>query len=231
MAFIARQQKDSVKIFQDVVRPDMLSKLRGMDVRQKLGFLQLQALVGMAKFDSYDKKGKSVTIETDSHGMVRSTLKKLEQLGYLENYEERFLKKTRLILPKLAFANTDFKKDVDIYNIKFQRTDKSFDFADPEFRKMFPIVFSARGLLATKGYSIEMDKDGKPCIVYGENKREIGNRGRSGKSLRETFVKSIKYDEFSLQKQKKMADKLSHNRNKEKGKQDMENTRYGANMP
>ena len=45
-----------MKIYQDAVRPDLFSKLKGLDTREKLGFLQLQALVGMTKFDSVDKK-------------------------------------------------------------------------------------------------------------------------------------------------------------------------------
>lgn len=103
LAFIARKVKGNVKIYQDVVRPDLFSKLKGLDTREKLGFLQLQALVGMTKFDAVDKKGRPITLETDSHGIIRKTFQALSELGYLQNYEEKYVKDSSLIMEKLAF--------------------------------------------------------------------------------------------------------------------------------
>lgn len=49
LAFIVRKSGKNQKIFQDVMRPDLLKKTMGLDKRQKLGFLQLQALVRNVK--------------------------------------------------------------------------------------------------------------------------------------------------------------------------------------
>lgn len=143
-----------MKIYQDAVRPDLFSKLKGLDTREKLGFLQLQALVGMTKFDSVDKKGRPITLETDSHGIVRKTFQALSELGYLQNYEEKYVKDSLLIIEKLAFGNIGIGEKIQMYNMRFQKADKKIDFEDPEFRKRFPMVFSKRGILAKQGYEI-----------------------------------------------------------------------------
>ena len=123
----------------------------------------------MTKFDVNDKKGNPITLETDSHGTIRSTFKKLNNMGYLQNYQENYMKDKRFILAKLAFGNFKLseliKKDAK-YNIKFQRTEKQIDFEDPEFRKMFPLVFSKKGILERQGYKIETNTEGIPTIKY-----------------------------------------------------------------
>lgn len=101
------------------------------------------------------------------------TFQTLNELGYLQNYEEKFLKESRLILPKLAFGNTKINKKAKIYNMKFQRTDKPIDFENPEFRKMFPAVFAKRGVLAKQGYEIAKDEEGKLSINYKAKKKEV----------------------------------------------------------
>lgn len=172
LAFIAKKHGPNMKIYQDVVRPDILSILMGLDDRQKLGFLQLQALVGMTKFDTLGKDGSPITLETDSHGIIRKTFQTLSELGYLQNYEETFLKNSRLILPKLAFGNTKIGKTTPVYNMKFQKTDRAIDFEDPAFRKMFPAVFGKRGVIAKQGYEIAKDEDGKLTINYPKRKEQ-----------------------------------------------------------
>ena len=77
LAFVAGKKGKNIKIYQDVVRPDISKQIIGLDKREKLGFLQLQALVGMTKFDELDRKGNPQTIETDSHGIIRNTFQKL----------------------------------------------------------------------------------------------------------------------------------------------------------
>jgi len=133
LAFVLKKHGKNMKIYQDIVRPDILSEMKGLSDIEKAGFLQLQAIVGLSKESGFDKKGNPITYETDTHGVVQKTFRKLRDLGYIENYEETFLKNSHLILPKLAFGNTEaLKKKSEVFNIKFQRTDKPIDFSDPD---------------------------------------------------------------------------------------------------
>lgn len=139
LAFITRKSGKNIKIFQDILRPDILSQMRGLKNIEKLGFMQMQAIVGMSKFDGRDKQGNPITLETDTHGIVRKTFQTLQRLGYIDHYEETFLKDRRLVGPKLALGNTkDLAEKVPIYNLKFQRTDKPIDFEDEQIRRAFP---------------------------------------------------------------------------------------------
>lgn len=80
LAFIARKKGKNMKIYQDAVRPDIFKIIKGLDTREKLGFLQLQALVGMTKFEQVDRRGNPITLETDSHGIIRKTFQALNEL-------------------------------------------------------------------------------------------------------------------------------------------------------
>ena len=124
----------------------------------------------MSKFGNVDEKGRPLLLETDTHGVVRKTLMKLEKLGYIEDYSENLKRSSRLILPKLAFANTDFKEKTDIYNIKFQRTEKPMDLENSELRRMFPGVFGTRGIINSQGYNIKYGENGELVIDYGKGK-------------------------------------------------------------
>lgn len=206
LAFIARKHHGNMKIYQDVARPDLFNKLRGLDDRQKLGFLQLQALVGMTKFDLEDKKGNPITIETDSHGIIRKTFQDLARTGYLQNYEEKYLKNSNLILPKLTFGNTKIQKETEIYNMKFQKTNKEIDFEDPEFKKMFPMVFSKRGILKKQDYKILRDEEGRLTIDYGKrkNKQQTARIPEITQKDEPKFREEIKVNK-SLEEQQKFA--------------------------
>ena len=207
LAFIAKKNGENTKIYQDVLRPDIFRKIIGFDNREKLGFLQLQALVGICKFDVNDRNGNPLTLETDSHGIIRNTFLKLNELGYIQNYEEKHIKDSRLILPKLAFANNDISKKISIYNMKFQRTSKNIDFEDPKFRKMFPMVFSQRGILAKRGYEIVIDEDGIPKIEYNRKKKEketIEQSKTANLQVQSDIRKEIKVN-ISLKEQKNNA--------------------------
>lgn len=201
LAFMARKHGDNIKIFQDVARLDLTRKITSLeDKMDKASFLQLQALVGLSRFNPKDKNGERITFETDSHDVVKRVIQKLESKGYLQNYEEKELKKSRLILPKLAFGNTDLKEKIQIYNMKFQLSDKEIDFESPEIRKMFPGVFGKRGIIAKEGYKIERDEEGTPYINYGKRKKKIEtteNRGeqRKDKGLKERINSGISQEE------------------------------------
>lgn len=176
LAFIVRKKGPNMKIYQDAVRPDLFREIQKLDSREKLGFLQLQALVGLTKFDGLDKNGNPITLETDSHGPIRKAFQTLAELGYLQNYEESYLKQSRLIAPKLAFANTDIRKKVDIYNMKFQKADREIDFEDEKLRRMFPMVFAKRGLIAKRGYNITKDENGAYTIEYPKKKDSVKDK-------------------------------------------------------
>lgn len=190
LAFIARQTSDSIKIHQDVLRPDIYKLLIGIDKRQKLGFLQLQTLVGMTKFDAYTNNENPVTIQANSHGIIRKTLQKLAELGYLQNYEETYLKDSHLLLEKLAFGNTDTKAKVPIYNMRFQRTEKAIDFDDPEFQKMFPMIFAKRGILGKQGYEIQKKENGEIYINYSNRTPKIHTE-KTAPSIKDTVKSPI----------------------------------------
>ena len=212
LAFVARKNGQNMKIYQDALRLDIFAKVKDLDTREKLGFLQLQALVGLTKFDAKDKQGRPLTLETDSHGIIRNTFQKLNELGYLQNYHETQIRDSRLILPKLAFANTDLKSKVPMYNITFEKTDKEINFDESEFQRMFPLVFSKRGLLAKQGYTLERDEEGRIRINYKKreqkeeskenlNRRDIREEVKVDISQEEQkeFVKSFKKSENQRQ--------------------------------
>lgn len=223
LAFIARKKGKNIKIYQDVERPDIFKLIRGLDKREKLGFLQLQALVGMTKFDAKDKNGDLQTIETDSHGIIRNTFQKLSELGYLQNYNEKYLRDSKLILPKLAFANGQINKNVPIYNMTFQRTDKPIDFDDPEFRKMFPMVFSKRGILAKRGYTIKKDAEGRLEIDYGKGKK-IEKTPTIPTRRTSNFREEIRVEE-SLESQKEKIEQFMQEQNRNRPNQQIQQDR------
>ena len=117
IAFITRKVNDNVKIFQDVSKISLNHRIMKMSQIDKTAFIQLQAIVGMSKLGGLDKKGNPVCFETDTHTVVRKTLKKLANAGFLQNYSESNIQHNNknlskhLILPKLAFGNIkDLKK-------------------------------------------------------------------------------------------------------------------------
>lgn len=212
-----------MKIYQDVVRPDIFKLIKGLDKREKLGFLQLQALVGMTKFDSVDKKGRPVTLETDSHGIIRKTFQALSELGYLQNYEETYLRQSSVILPKLAFGNTEIGEKTSIYNMKFQRTGKKIDFDDPEFRKKFPIVFSKRGIIAKQGYEITEDENGVLTINYTPKKED--KRIPRESTLRQRVKVETSLEEQSAFAQRFMSSFIRH-KNEVRGRENKYGKEY-----
>lgn len=157
----------------------------------------------MSKFDGLDKNGNPITLETDSHGPIRKTLIKLSELGYIKNYEEKNIGTKRLIVEKLAFANGDVKKRIDMYNMKFQRTEKEIDFEDVELTKAFPGVFGKRGLIARQGYNITRDENGTWQIEYPrkKDKRPIefneASRGETVKDRVKVNISPKEQNEFA----------------------------------
>ena len=202
LIFISKKNNGNIKIFQDALRPDILREVSKLNNIEKAGFMQLQAIIGLSKFDSKDKNGDSITYETDSHGFVRKTFKALEDLGYIENYEEQYKKDTNLIVPRLAFGNIkDIPNKVQMYNIKFKRTNKPIDLNDEQLIKKFPLIFSGkRGLLAKRNYSFIMESDGKLGINYStkSDRSEINNISKISSTTRKQENKVKNEFEASL---------------------------------
>ena len=111
LAFVTREHNGKVTIGEDITRLDLTTKMRNMSNIEKVAFMQLQTLVGLTKFDAKDKNGEDLTFETKTHGINQKTFKKLQELGYIKDYEESFYKESHLLLPKLAFLNFRGIKD------------------------------------------------------------------------------------------------------------------------
>ena len=107
LALITKEGKNSTKIYQDPFRIDILKTVSKLTDVEKAGFLQMQTILGIGRLDNLDKKGYKKQYETDTHGIVRKTLKDLCKLGYIQNYKEEYIKQSSLIFPKLAFGNED----------------------------------------------------------------------------------------------------------------------------
>ena len=162
LAFIIRKGiNNNVDIFQDWTRTDITREIKEYSDIEKAGFMQLQAIIGMSKFQREDKKGNLLKYSTYSHGITRKIFKKLADLGYVENYQEEYKRDSKLIVPKLAFGNIKgLKETVQMYDISFNKSDKKLDITDPELQKAFPIIFGRRGLIQKYGYEIVPDGEG-----------------------------------------------------------------------
>lgn len=208
IAFITRKVNNNIKIFQDVSKISINHKLMKMSSIDKTAFIQLQAIVGMSKLNEFDKNGNSICFETDTHTVVRKTLKKLANAGFLENYSESNIQHNNknlskhLILPKLAFGNIkDLKNKVEMYNVKFQLGNK-IDINDSKLKELFPLVFSTKnGLLSKYNYDIIQHSDGSLSIDYNANKPFI-DKQQSVFEKKNSFRESLQKGTPTLQKQK-----------------------------
>ena len=181
LAFVTRRgNNNTVKIFQDWTRSDITRNIRDYSNIEKAGFMQLQAIIGLSKFEREDKKGNELTYSTVSHGITRKTFKRLADLGYIENYEEEYKKDTRLIIPRLAFGNIKgLKEKIQMYDISFNLSDKELDITDPVFQQSFPTVFGKRGLIQKRGYEILPDGKGGLTFRVRESKQPKPRIGKN----------------------------------------------------
>lgn len=171
LALLARHSGKNIKIVQDAFRPDLLKHLLKLPNREKAGFMQLQTLVGLSKMPYLDENGVPFSFETDSHGVIRKSLMNLQKLGYIQNYQESFLKNSHLIAPKLAVGNFKGIKDtVEMYHINFDRTDKPIDLYDKNSQKSFPLVFSKKsGLFVKNNFDLIKNDDGSFSVDYNSD--------------------------------------------------------------
>lgn len=201
LAFVTKKNGNDITIAQDTTNIKILSKLKGLNDIQKAGFMQLQALVGLSKYEPRDRKGIQNNFQTITHSVNIKTFRTLEKLGYIENLQEEYYKKSRFVLEKLVFGNTKnlFEKK-DFYKISFNRTDKVVDLEDENLKKHFGMVFNEkRGLYSKIKYKI-INKNGELTIDFKNSKnnknQEIANNQAitSNQEKANSFKKSLKGD-------------------------------------
>ena len=200
-------------ISQDLFRFDIISKTKDMSLREKVAFLQLQAIVGISKLDKLDRSGNSLTYETLSHSFIRETLKELYEMGIITEYSEKEKKKSRFIAEQLAMGKIkSIKKSKKMYEIKFKLGDQRINFEDPEFQNRFKFIFNEKnGLLAKRKWNIVSQEDGTYCIDY-KAPESFMSRIKRGISDDVTSLRiSLQNGSPSLAEQSKMADNFRGN--------------------
>ena len=181
LVLITKEGKNSTKIYQDPFRIDILKTVSKLTDAEKAGFLQMQTILGIGRLENLDKKGYQKQYETDTHGIVRKTLKDLNRLGYIQNYEEEYIKQSRLIFPKLAFGSVkSLREKKNLYNVRFKLGEKKLDIEDETLKRTFPLIFNKKnGILSKYGYSIEM-KNGIWMVDYKNKSSVIEKTQESG---------------------------------------------------
>lgn len=214
LAFITKKHGKNIKIFQDFLRPDILKEVSKLNSREKLGFMQLQAIVGLSKFTSQNFKEANPRFETDTHSVLQKTFKTLNDLGYITNYSETFKKTSNLIGPKLAMGNfKNLKEKTDFYNVQFNISDKHIDLNDENLKRAFPLVFSEKRGILNK-YNLIKNYDGSLEIDYNPEKsfNELNRKEITTNTLKE----DLKKDSPTLEEQKefienRIIEDFSHN--------------------
>lgn len=215
LAFLTQKSgKNTIKIFQDPTKLNMTNKIKDYSNIEKAGFMQLQAIVGMSKFNKMNKKSQINNFSTVSHGITRKTFKKLAKLGYIENYEEEYKKDSNLLLPKLLFGNFKALKDkVQMYDIKFNLTDKPLDLSDKNLQKVFPAVFGSKGVIQKYGYQIINDGEEPGFkIQYPEKNTIKTNDEIKQPNEQKDFKEGYKDSNLTFEKQAENAGKFNTNR-------------------
>lgn len=222
--FVLKKHNNNFKIYQDFFRPSMVKEFIKLNDLEKIGFMQLQAIVGISKFKSFDKKSDDITFETDTHSLLQKTFKKLQTLGYINNYSETFLKSSNLIAAKLALGNfKNLNEKTDFYNLTFNITDKQMDLDDENLKSSFPLVFGKKHGILNK-YSLAYAQDGSLQIDYSKKSNSNTNLTFS-KTTPSDFKKKNKVD-ISLTEQSSYVKNLTKKENyhsEHKKYADMEN--------
>ena len=204
LAFVTKNHGENIKIYQDIIRPDMIKEVSKLTSREKLGFMQLQAIVGISKFASQNFKGENPTFETDTHSVLQKTFKNLDNLGYINNYRETFKKTSNLIGPKLAMGNLkNLTEKTDFYNVQFNMPDKPIYLNDENLQKAFPLVFSEKHGILNK-YNLVQNYDGSLEIDYKPEKSF--NEIHKTENNDNTFRKDIQKNSPTLEEQKKFVE-------------------------
>lgn len=222
LAFVVRNKKDSVKISQDPTRIDLMTKLIGKSKSEKVAFMQLQAIVGLSKINSLPENLRFKRIETDTHGIVSSAFRKLNNLGIItdltiEPKTNLFGKQKRSshFIEKLAIGNVHpkdlFINKEDIEKVSFLLANE-VDINDKKLRETFPFVFGKEGskthigILAKYGWKIINNPDGSLSIDYGSKAKNKGKEtllleASSHNKEHNDFVESLKENNLTLDKQ------------------------------
>ena len=209
--FIIKKHNGNYKIFQDFFRPSMLKEFSKLNQKEKIGLMQLQAIVGISKFQSDKLSADNPTFETDTHSLLQKTFKILEKVGYINNYSETFFKKSNLTVSKLALGNfKDLGKSTDFYNVTFNISDKKIDLNNENLHKAFPLVFSSKYGILNK-YGIIQNPDGSYQIDYKNrypfNIRKISDKKNGFKEQYNSYISLGSQLDFS----KKIESKQNQN--------------------
>lgn len=202
----------NIKIGQDPTRVDIMNKIIKYTNKEKVAFMQLQLLCGITRVSKRKKDGELLTFETETHEINAETIEKLQELGYVQDYEKTFKKKSRLILEKLGFGNIkgvvrslnpkNKDEEKDMYNIKFKLTDKPMDLNDEKLRNNFLGIFDSKnGLMAKKDISLQEASDGSWQINYKRGLKEESSKDKSINIEREKFIKNIEVNPEVLSKE------------------------------
>lgn len=222
LAFVVRNKKDSIKISQDTTRMDLMTKLIGKSRSEKVAFMQLQAIVGLSKINSLPENLKGKRIETDTHGIVSSTFKKLNDLGIISDLsvepKTNLLgkqKKSSHLIEKLAIGNVNpknlFINKENIEKVSFSLANE-VNINDKKLKETFPFVFGKEGskkhigILAKYGWKIINNPDGSLSIDYGSKKKNRGEEtllleAPSHNNEHDNFIQSLKDNNLTLDKQ------------------------------
>lgn len=200
LAFVTKKHGNNIKIYQDIIRPDMIREVSRLNPIEKIGFMQLQAIVGLSKFSSQNFKQENPTFETDTHSLLQKTFNSLESLGYINNYSETFKKTSNLIGPKLAMGNLkNLTEKTDFYNVQFNISNKKIDLEDENLRKAFPLVFSKKRGILNK-YNLVQNYDGSLEIDYKPEKSF--NEMQKIEKTDNKFKENLQKDSPTLEDQK-----------------------------
>lgn len=235
LAFVVRNKKDSVKISQDPTRIDLMAKLIGKSKSEKVAFMQLQAIVGLSKINSLPENLRFKRIETNTHGIVSSTFRKLCNLGIIndltiEPETNLFGKQKRSshFIEKLAIGNAN-PKDLFINKENIEKVSFSLanevDINDKKLRETFPFVFGKEGskthigILAKYGWKIINNPDGSLSIDYGSKVKNKGTEtllleNPSHNKEHNDFIESLKENNLTLDKQSKFSKDFIERENK-----------------
>lgn len=216
LAFITRKgRNNTIKIFQDWTRNDIAKEIKNFSDIEKAAFLELQAIIGVSRMQPKNKNGETIQYATRSHGPVRKAFKKLAELGYIENYQEEFDGKSRIVLPKLAFRNLKgLKEKQDMYHISFNATGKEMDVSDPFFQRKFLVLFGKNGFISKRGY--EIMPDGKGGLTYKVSPKTLVI---SPKKLRNPLKRKLRGEELpSYEQQAENSRKFTEEESQKDGK-------------
>lgn len=181
------------KITQDTLRHP-LKFLKILGNKNKKEILIKEEFNMFKQLKRCDSKGNIINYNTISQGLTVKLLKDLEKLGYIENLECTFCKKSNLFFEKLLIGNNSKSKNKkNMYNITFNVTDKQIS------DELFLSINEQRQVTKDNidsSYNPSMELQEKMDIKKDEQKQNTTREDQIEelKKLRESLVDSEKDD-------------------------------------